>query len=143
MTLPRAETVDPIEEGTYHCWSRCVRRAFLCGFDALTGKNFDHRKKWVEHRLEELVSIFAIAVLAYALMDNHEHLMLRNFPKKAFAWSAEEVARRWRKLFPKRRNKAGEAEEPNESELSEITKDPARVEELRLRLCDISWFIRC
>jgi hypothetical protein len=143
MTIARAETVDPTKQSTYHCWSRCVRRAFLCGFDALTGKNFDHRKKWIERRMEELVGIFAISVLAYALMDNHEHVMLRNFPKKALAWSDQEVARRWFRLFPRRCNKAGEADEPNESELAEITKDPKRIEELRLRLCNISWFMRC
>jgi hypothetical protein len=143
MTAARSETVNPKEQGTYHCWARCVRRAFLCGFDALTGNNYDHRKKWVEHRLEELTGIFAISVLAYALMDNHEHVMLRNFPQEALAWRDDEVARRWLRLFPKRGNKAGESEELNENELSQITKDSELVEKLRLRLCDISWFMRC
>ena len=50
----RNQIVDENEPGLYHCFSRCVRRAFLCGQDEYTGKNYDHRKQWIEERLEFL-----------------------------------------------------------------------------------------
>jgi hypothetical protein len=67
----RREIVDNTEVGIYHCVSRCVRRAFLCGEDALTGRNFDHRKDWIRNRLEELAGAFAIDVLGFAVLSNH------------------------------------------------------------------------
>jgi hypothetical protein len=48
----------------YHCFSRCVRRAFLYGFDALTLREFSHRKAWVVERLRYLAAIFAFEVCA-------------------------------------------------------------------------------
>ena len=44
--LPRRDLIEEPEVGIYHCVQRAVRRAFLCGQDAVTGQNFDHRKAW-------------------------------------------------------------------------------------------------
>jgi len=39
MALPRSQYVREGQEGVYHCFARCVRRAFLYGSDALTRRD--------------------------------------------------------------------------------------------------------
>ncbi|MCG8554539.1 MAG: hypothetical protein MJD61_12915, partial [Proteobacteria bacterium] len=62
MTVARAEQVSVDATPWYHVISRCVRRAFLCGQDRYSGRNFDHRKVWVVERVRELASVFAVDV---------------------------------------------------------------------------------
>ena len=142
MGCARSEIVDEEVVGVYHCVVRCVRRAFLCGKDSYSGKSFEHRKLWVREKLAKLVQIFAIDVIAYAVMSTHLHSILRNRPDIAQSWSPEEVAYRWRVLFPKRRLK-GESEEPTAEEIFAIASDPEKVEEYRRRLSSLSWLNRC
>ncbi len=87
----RREIVDDSQLGVYHRTSRCVRRAFLCGQDAYTGRNFDHRKVWIRDRLEELAGAFAIDVLGFAVLDNHLHVVLRNRSDVAAGYADEDV----------------------------------------------------
>ena len=95
MALPRSKYVLEGQEGVYHCFSRCVRRAFLCGFDTLTGRDFSHRKALLVERLRYLAAVFAIEVCAYSVMANHYHVILRTRPDIVALWSDQDVARRW------------------------------------------------
>ncbi len=72
MPKPRHQLVDVAATPFYHCMSRLVRLAFLCGNDPLTGANFDHRKGWIAERMKQLVDI-----CSYGLMSNHFHVVLR------------------------------------------------------------------
>ena len=49
--LARAEVFDPSEIAIVHVMNRVVRRCFLFGDDPISGKNFDHRKVWIEDQL--------------------------------------------------------------------------------------------
>jgi hypothetical protein len=77
-----------------------VRRAYLCGWDKLTRKNFDHRKAWLVERMKTLSNIFSIHCAAYAAMQNHLHLCVYVDCEQAAKWSDDEVISRWGKLFP-------------------------------------------
>ncbi|WP_376692335.1 transposase [Wenzhouxiangella sp. EGI_FJ10409] len=54
MAYPRSQRVSDEEPDFYHCVSRCVRRAFLCGTDSSTGQDFEHRRQWNEARIYKL-----------------------------------------------------------------------------------------
>ncbi len=139
---PRSEQFAPQEVCVVHTIQRCVRRAFLAGTDSVSGKNYEHRRAWIRRRLEVLAAVFGIDVLSYAIMSNHLHLVLRNRPDVAQTWSDEEVAMRWLQLFPGRR-----VDEylgtPAESDVQRLLSAPERLAEIRVRLTDISWFMKC
>jgi len=142
VPLPRSQLISLDATPHYHVVSRCVRRQFLCGFDAHSGRDFSHRRDWIRARIFELQEVFAIDVCAYAVMSNHFHAILSVDQARALEWDSEEVARRWPKLFggnPLVRSFAA-GELLSEAQLSAVE---AQITEYRARLHDISWFMRC
>jgi len=137
----RSEQFHSAEIGIVHTVQRCVRRAFLAGVDDKTGKDFSFRREWIRRRMESLASVFGIDVLTYAIMSNHVHLILRNRPDIVSAWSDNEVAIRWLKVFPGRRLEEHLAE-PTENDVSILVNQPERMAIVRERMSDISWFMR-
>ena len=139
MTRPRSELVDRENGGFYHLFDRCVRQAWLCGEDPNTGENFDHRRGWIERRLLLLTDVFPIDVYAYAVMSNHYHIVVNYCPARALEWSDAEVARRWLRVYGPRATDQGE----RAAHEAALLADPARLVELRQRLGDVSWYMRC
>ena len=138
--MPTSSRSAIIPEGAdcvVHAVSRCVRRAWLCGRDPYDGRDYQHRRGWVRDRVRELAGVFAVEVCAYAIMSNHSHLVLWCRPSVAGGWSAEEVARRWLRLFGRR--DAGQLEQ----KVRELAGDARRVAVCRGRLGSVSWFMRC
>ncbi|WP_428242850.1 transposase [Gynuella sp.] len=99
MARSRKSQISLDATSYYHCISRCVRRAFLCGFDPFTQISYEHRRQWVEDRLLWLGEIFAIDICAYAVMTNHVHVVLHINPRQSEQWSVKDVILRWHRLY--------------------------------------------
>ena len=142
MPKARYQQVSISDTPYYHCVSRCVRRAFLCGEDAVTGKSYEHRKHWIQERLKHLSETFAIEVCAYAIMSNHVHTVLRLQQVQAENWSEEQVIERWKKLFSLpvlvERYQTGQCDTPAQQRQAQQV-----IIQWRERLSDLSWFMRC
>ena len=140
VTYARKSLVSLQDTPYYHCVARCVRRAWLWGFDKYADRDYSHRKAWVMERLAQLASIFAIDVCAYAIMSNHYHLVLHVDRARARSWTRQDVVERWSALFGVpvllERWQQGLADEV-EREMAELI-----IERWRERLYDISWFMR-
>lgn len=52
MPKARKSQISLLDTSYYHCVSRCVGRASLCGEEG--GKSFKHRRQWVEDRIHTL-----------------------------------------------------------------------------------------
>lgn len=141
MTIARKNIVVPDETRTYHATSRCVRRAFLCGQDSYTGKDFEHRRVWVQDRLKFLSSIFIVDILAYAIQSNHLHVILRTRPDLIGSLLDIEVVRRWRMLYPPKylRNQRNSVSLDPLKQL--MLEDLKNIPIWRKRLADLSWFM--
>lgn len=141
MGYARKALVSLDETPYYHLIARCVRRAWLWGFDAYAGKDYSHRKGWILQRLSDLSKVFAVDVCAYAIMSNHYHLVVHVDRDAARAWSAVEVVGRWAQIYDKpllvERWLSGEATAAERRQAEVI------IEQWRQRLIDVSWYMRC
>jgi REP element-mobilizing transposase RayT len=150
MPRPREFQISLSDTPYYHCISRCVRRAFLCGKDKQTHQSYEHRRQWVEDKLLFLPQVFAIEVCAYAIMSNHTHLVLHINQQQALSWNTAEVLTRWHKVFKgtlltqKYLSKINNSDDINNEPLteSELLAIEQTTVIYRKRLMDISWFMR-
>ncbi len=141
MTYARKTLISLSDTPYYHVVARCVRRAWLWGYDEYAGRDYSHRKAWVLERLTQLSSIFTIDVCAYAVMSNHYHLVLHVDRNRAKRLTTEEVVNRWTALFSvppviARWQKGVALEAERRLALAMIAR-------WRERLYDVSWFMKC
>ena len=141
MTYARKTLVSFNDTPYYHVVARCVRRAWLWGFDEYAGRDYSHRKAWVLERLSELSAIFTIDICAYAVLSNHYHLVVYVDQKGSRQLTQAEVVERWIRLYRApplvERWRNGSASE------AERAAAEAIIETWRARLCDLSWLMKC
>lgn len=144
MPRPRKSLVSLSDTPYYHCISRCVRRAFLCGRDKFSGRSYEHRRHWVEDRLLFLGSVFGINICAYAVMSNHTHVVLHVDKDRVQQWTTDEVLQRWHQLHKGTilTNRYLNTAERATMSSAEITSVESAAAIYRQRLYDISWFMR-
>ena len=142
MPQPRSSLVSLSDTPWYHVVSRCVRRAYLCGEDAHSGRSFEHRRGWIVERLEQLAGVFAVDIAAYAVMSNHFHVVLRIDVERVRGWDVEEVLRRWTKVFSGPLLVQRYLADPDSLGTAETSAVLAWVETYRSRLADLSWYMR-
>ncbi len=139
MTQARSTLVSTSDIPYYHCVSRCVRRAFLCGYDTNSQTDYEHRRQWLEDKLFRTADTFSIKLCAYAVMSNHYHVVVHIHTNTT--WSKREVLRRWHSLFNdtylSQSFAAGEPLLPAQIEV--LDQD---IETWRERLCSLSWFMK-
>ena len=66
MPQPRKSQISIDATPYYHCVSRCVRRAFLCGKDKFIERSFEHHQAFIETELLRLGQAFLLDVVGYA-----------------------------------------------------------------------------
>ena len=139
MTVARNQQIYVDETPYYHVIARCVRRAFLCGEDKLTGKSFEHRRQWLIDRIKQVTSVFAIDVCSYAIMSNHFHIVLK--VNATDNWNATQVLMTWCSLYslPVLCDRYLKGEINTEAELRRVKE---YVTEYRARLMSVSWYMK-
>jgi hypothetical protein len=143
MAVARRTIVHDDHDAVYHCTTRCVRRCFLMGDDPPSGRNFDHRRSWLQARLSDLSTIFAVESFAFAVLHNHYHLVTKMKPSFAATWSPEEVVTRWLLLYPRfGRTKHEPAIAVDTPAFQKLCSDPVLVDTWRRRLASLSWLMR-
>ncbi|WP_218933004.1 hypothetical protein [Roseimaritima multifibrata] len=122
--------------------NQTTRRTYLFGIDPISERDYSHRRGWYRDRMALLACYFCIDVLAYSVLSNHWHAILRNRPDLAAKLTPREIAIRWLSVTSRAKSRNKNGGEITEAEIAKIVNNPESVEELRERLSNISWFVR-
>ncbi len=134
MTRARKDLININRPGSYHLITRCVRRERLL--------DRGERKVWLCRGLANWLSHMGIDLLAYAVMGNHLHLVIRLRPDVVAGWNDAEVARHALAILPVRSGPGLEPLRVTPAVLDRYAGNSRWVSQQRARLCSPSWLLR-
>ena len=135
MTAARSQLVDVNVTRYYHCISRCVRRAFLCG------EGFEHRKQWIEDRLQTLSGALRSRSAGSPLWTTTSTSWCGWMRTPRTPGRAEEVVRRWIVAYPPK-SADGEEIEVTQAWIDDQARTRSGWRLLRQRLANLGWFMK-
>jgi hypothetical protein len=94
MAISRKQQICLDETPYYHCVSRCLHRAYLCGQDEVTVRSYEHRRGFIVEKLKQLDRVFSISICAYVVMHNPTHAVVKVDREVALNWHDDEVISR-------------------------------------------------
>jgi REP element-mobilizing transposase RayT len=113
----------------------------LCGVDKDTGTSYEHRRSWIEKRIFQLSSVFAIDICAHAVMHNHLHIVLHVDTEQMKSWTTGDVLERWHQLF-KGTHLTQLYQKQQTLNKFELAMVESTADIYKKRLMSISWFMR-
>jgi hypothetical protein len=134
MTRARREIIRPLRPGTFHLITRCVRRERLL--------DRGERKTWLCRGLASWLGHMGIDVLAYAIMGNHVHLVVRVRADVVGLWDNLTVARHALAVLPVRSGPGLEPLAVTTALVERYADDEEWLAEQRERLSSPSWLLR-
>jgi hypothetical protein len=134
MTRARSELIPESGHGVFHLVTRCVRRERLL--------DRGDRKTWLARGLAGWLRHMGIDLLAYAIMGNHLHLVVRLRPDIVAGWTSVECARHALAVLPVRSGPGLEPLTVTPALIGRYADNADWLSEQRQRLASPSWLMR-
>jgi len=139
---PRSEYLNPDESAYAFIICRSARTLLITTCDRSNSTADAHRVDFIENLIRLFARYFCISVHSHAVLPNELRLVLGTHPDVVQTLDDAEVARRWLMLCPTLRSTTPPSSEPAENEIIAMCADSPNIAQIRLRLSDISWFMR-
>ena len=139
---PRSEYLNPDESAYAFIICRSARTLLVTTCDRSNSTADAHRVDFIENLIRLFARYFCISVHSHAVLPNELRLVLGTHPDVVQTLDDAEVARRWLMLCPTLRSTTPPSSEPAENEIIAMCADSPNIAQIRLRLSDISWFMR-